>query len=146
MLPETHFSRMASLKPRVGDGVWPVLDGSNPESGLTRRLKSLCEDVLAPGPVSRQNVSMQVTVEIPDDLAPSLAPGQDPSRAVLQTLGLEAYRLRRITGYQLRTLLGLPSRWDLHALLNERQIDMYTVEDFEQDLATIEEFRKKRKA
>jgi hypothetical protein len=60
--------------------------------------------------------------------------------------GLEAYRLHRITGSQFRTLLGLPSRWDLHALLNERQIDMYTVEDFEQDLKTIEEFRKKRKA
>ena len=44
------------------------------------------------------------------------------------------------------TLLGLPSRWDLHALLNERHIDMYTVEDFEQDLDTIDEFGKKRKA
>jgi hypothetical protein len=89
---------------------------------------------------------LQITVEIPDDLAPTLAPGLDPSRAVLEALGLEAYRLRRITGYQLRTLLGLPSRWDLHALLNERHIDMYTVEDFEQDLDTIDEFRKKRKA
>jgi hypothetical protein len=87
---------------------------------------------------------MQITVEIPDDLAPNLTPGQDPSRAVLEAVGLEAYRLRRITGYQLRCLLGLPSRWDLHGLLNERQIDMYTVEDFEQDLAAIEEFRKKR--
>ena len=89
---------------------------------------------------------MQITVEIPDDLAPTLAPGLDPSRAVLEALGLEAYRLRRITGYQLRTLLGLPSRWDLHALLNERHIDMYTVEDFEQDWDTIDESRKKRKA
>lgn len=85
---------------------------------------------------------MQITVEIPDDLAPTLAPGLDPSRAVLEAVGLEAYRLRPITGYPLRTLLGLASRWDLHALLNERHIDMYTVKDFEQDLDTIDEFRK----
>jgi len=64
----------------------------------------------------------------------------------LGAVGLEAYRLRRITGYQLRSLLGLPSRWDLHSLLNERQIGMCTVEDFEQDWDTIDEFRKKRKA
>ena len=89
---------------------------------------------------------MQITVEIPDDLAPTLVPGLDPSHAVLEAVGLEAYRLRRIAGYQLGTLLGLPSRWDLHALLNERHIDMYTVEDFEQDWDTIDEFRKKRKA
>jgi hypothetical protein len=89
---------------------------------------------------------MQITLEIPDEIALSLAPGQDPARAALEALGLEAYRLRRISGYQLRTLLGLPSRWDLHALLKEHQIDMYTVEEFEQDLATIEELRKTRPA
>jgi len=89
---------------------------------------------------------MQVTLEIPDELIPSLAGDQNPARAALEALGLEAYRLRRITGHQLRTLLGLPSRWDLHALLKERQIDMYTAEDFEKDLATIEELRKKPKA
>jgi len=89
---------------------------------------------------------MHISIDIPDELAPSLAPGQDPARATLEALGLEAYRLRRISGFQLRTLLGLPSRWDLHALLKERQIDMYTIEDFEQDLGTIEEFRRERKA
>jgi hypothetical protein len=87
---------------------------------------------------------MRITLDVPDELAGSLAPGQDPSRAALEALGLEAYRQRRISGYQLRTLLGLPSRWDLHALLKEHQIDMYTVEDFEKDWTTIQEFRKKR--
>jgi hypothetical protein len=87
---------------------------------------------------------MRITLDLPDELAASLTPGQDPSRAALEALGLEAYRRRRISGYQLRTLLGLPSRWDLHALLKEHQIDMYTVEDFEKDWATIQEFRKKR--
>ena len=90
---------------------------------------------------------MQVTLDIPDELAPALIPeGQDSARAALEAWGLEAYRQRRLSGYQLRTLLGLPSRWDLHALLKEHRIAMYTLEDFEQDLATNEELRKKRQA
>jgi hypothetical protein len=89
---------------------------------------------------------MQVTIEIPDELAASLTPeGQDPARVALEAWALEAYRQRRLSGYQLRTLLGLPSRWDLHALLKEHQISMYTVEDLEQDLATIREFQEKQK-
>jgi hypothetical protein len=90
---------------------------------------------------------MQVTLDIPDELASALIPqGQDSARAALEAWGLEAYRQRRLSGYQLRTLLGLPSRWDLHALLKEHQISMYTLEDLEQDLATNEELRKKRQA
>jgi len=86
---------------------------------------------------------MQISVEIPDELAASLAPpGQDPSRAALEALGLEAYRQRRISAYQLRMLLGIPSRWDLDAFLKERRVESYTAEDFEHDLATLEEIRK----
>ena len=44
-----------------------------------------------------------------------------------------------MTGYQLRTLLGISSRYDLDALLKEHKIEKYTIEDFEHDLATIEE-------
>jgi hypothetical protein len=43
---------------------------------------------------------MQISIEIPDELAASLArSGQDPSRAALEALGLEAYRQRRISAY-----------------------------------------------
>jgi len=81
---------------------------------------------------------MQISVEIPDDLAATLAaPGQDPARALLEALGLEAYRQRRISAYQLRTLLGISSRWDLDAFLKEHQVESYTAEDFEHDLARI---------
>jgi hypothetical protein len=46
---------------------------------------------------------MPVTVEIPDEfLSPLTSPGQDPNRAALEALGLEAYRQRRNTEYQLR--------------------------------------------
>jgi hypothetical protein len=85
---------------------------------------------------------MHIVLDIPDELASSLAPGQDPSRAALEALGLQAFRERRLSEYQLRTLLGLPSRWDLHALFKERKVEMYTVEEFEKDLATNEELQR----
>ena len=90
---------------------------------------------------------MQITLEIPDELAATLAPpGQDPARAALEAFGLEVYRKRRISAYQLRLLLRIPSRWDLDAFLKERQVETYTVEDFEHDLATIRHIEEIRKA
>lgn len=62
-------------------------------------------------------------------------------RATLETWGLEAHSERRLSEYQLRTLLGLATPWDLHALFKERKVDMYTLEEFERDLATNQEFR-----
>jgi hypothetical protein len=89
---------------------------------------------------------MQITVSIPDELADGLIPpGQEPSRAVLEALALEAYRERRMTGYQLRTLLGIASRNDLDVFLQEHKIEKYTIDDFEQDIATIRELDDKRK-
>jgi hypothetical protein len=90
---------------------------------------------------------MHIVLDIPDELAASLiSPGQDPARVALEALGLEAFRERRLSEYQLRTLLGVPSRWDLHALFKERKVDMYTVEEFEKDLATNEEFQRNHPA
>jgi hypothetical protein len=88
---------------------------------------------------------MQITLDIPDDLAAALAPfGQDPGRAALEALALEAYRERRLTGYQLRTLLGIPSRYELDSFLKEHQAEKYTAEDFEHDLATIRQIEEMR--
>jgi len=89
---------------------------------------------------------MQITLEIPDDLALSLLrPGQDPARAALEALAIEAYRERRLTGYQLRSLLGIRSRYELDGFLKEHRIEKYTGDDFEQDLATIREYEQKQK-
>ena len=56
---------------------------------------------------------MQITLDIPDDLATTLAPGgQDPARAALEALALAAYRERRLTGYQLRTHLATTRKID----------------------------------
>ena len=90
---------------------------------------------------------MQITVTLPDDLAAPLLPdGQDPARTALEALALEAYRQRRITGYQLRTLLGIPSRYELDGFLKQHEVYDYTIEDLDQDLATIQNLNEKRKA
>jgi hypothetical protein len=89
---------------------------------------------------------MRISLEIPDELAPALiAEGQDPSRAALAAWGLEAYRQRRLSAYQLRTLLGIPSRWDLDGFLKEHRVETYTIEELQQDLATIREHRQQHK-
>jgi hypothetical protein len=88
---------------------------------------------------------VQITVTVPDDLA-LLLPGQEPARAALEALALEAYRQRRITGYQFRTLLGIPSRYELDGFLKQHEVYDYTIEDFDRDLATIRKLNEKRKA
>ena len=90
---------------------------------------------------------MQITISIPDEfVTPLIRAGQEPSRAALEALAVEAYRERRITGYQLRTLLGMSSRFELDALLKDHKVEKYTIEDFEHDLATIRELDRKPKA
>lgn len=87
---------------------------------------------------------MQITVEIPDELAAVLGPGGDLPRAALEAIAVEAYRQRRISGYQLRTLLNIPSRYELDGFLKEHKVYDYTIEDFEKDLATIRSMEKLR--
>jgi Uncharacterised protein family (UPF0175) len=71
-------------------------------------------------------------------LAASLTPpGQESARAALEAWGLEAYRGRRLTAYQLRLLLGIPSRWEMDAFLKEHAVYDYSLEEFESDLDTV---------
>ena len=73
-------------------------------------------------------------------MAATLTPrGQDPSRAALEALALEASHERRLSGYQIRSLPGIPSRYEFDAFLKAHRVEKYTAEDFEHDLATIRE-------
>ena len=82
---------------------------------------------------------MQVTVTVPDDLAAALKlTDHNPAGAALQAMALEAFRQRRITAYQLRTLLGIPSRFELDALLKDHAIETYTAEDIEHEVNDLE--------
>lgn len=78
---------------------------------------------------------MQFTVELPDDLAQQMIPaGQDPSRAALEDMAVEAFRAHRLTEHQLATLLGL-DRYALDGFLKQRKVWLeYTMEDLREEL------------
>jgi predicted HTH domain antitoxin len=69
---------------------------------------------------------MQITVELPDDLAQQLIPaGQNPERAVLENVALEAFRAHRLSEHQLAQLLGM-DRYQLDGFLKERASGLTT--------------------
>jgi predicted HTH domain antitoxin len=71
--------------------------------------------------------------------------GQDLSRAALEALAIDAYRTRRISGYQLCQLLGIPSRYELDGFLKHYGVPLeYTTEDFEREGATSARLWQKR--
>ena len=79
-------------------------------------------------------LAITIKMEIPEDLAAVLsAGGRDLSRAAIEALAVEEYRLRRISDAQLRRLLGI-SRWQADALLKAHGVWLdYTVEDFRRE-------------
>ena len=83
---------------------------------------------------------MEVTIQIPDDIASSLAEGGgDLSRRALEGFALEELRAGRITEPQLRKMLGL-ARIELDGFLKSHGIyQKYTLEDFEQERQALRE-------
>ncbi len=80
---------------------------------------------------------MQVTFDIPDSLAGQIiATGKDPSQAALEALAVEGYRTQRLSEAEVRRMLGYETRMQVHALLNEHDVDLhYTAEHLQQDIA-----------
>ena len=85
---------------------------------------------------------MTITVEIPDELARQIIPeGLDPARHALEHLAVEAYRAHRLTGAQLRRLLGIGSRYELDGFLKSRGVWLeYTLDDFRREGETTAPF------
>ena len=77
---------------------------------------------------------MQITVELPDDIAQHADPGRD----ALERLAIEGYRSEKLTHYQASQLLGM-MRFEFDAFLKARGIydHSYSIEDLAQDLATL---------
>jgi predicted HTH domain antitoxin len=73
---------------------------------------------------------MEITVQLPDDLAQRPNPG----REALEALVIEGYRSSKLSHYQASQLLGL-SRFQFDGFLKQRNIyeHAYSVEDLEQD-------------
>ncbi|HWE83786.1 MAG TPA: UPF0175 family protein [Terracidiphilus sp.] len=96
---------------------------------------------------------MQVTVDIPDELARRLSEsGEDLSRAALEALALEAlalegYRSERLTESQVREFLGFETRMQVHAFLKAHNCYLhYSIEDLEHDRQTAERLRAVRRS
>ena len=83
---------------------------------------------------------MQITIELPEDIAVGLE-SKDLPRAALESLALEAYRSRALTAAQLRRLLVFETRMQVDAFLKEHEVYDLTVADFEQDRETLREIR-----
>ncbi len=83
---------------------------------------------------------MNVTVEIPDDIAPRLmAGGHDLSREALEMIAAEAYKQDRITKPELRRLLGIETSYQLDGFLKAHDIWIeYTMEDAERERRSLD--------
>lgn len=90
---------------------------------------------------------MQVTVDIPDDFVPLIAPGQtDAGRKLLEDTVAQAYRERRLTMEQVRQILGFATRMEVDPFLQKYEIYDYTVEDLKEDMAALDALLGPRKA
>ena len=66
---------------------------------------------------------MQITIELPEEIAVGLeSKWKDLPRAALESLALEAYRLRALTAAQLRRLLGYETRMQVDDFLKQHDI------------------------
>ena len=79
---------------------------------------------------------MRVTIQLPDDISAALEEQwDDVPRRSLEAIAVEAYRTGALTESQVRRLLGLDSRFEVHALLKEHHVPLqYTSADLEDDL------------
>jgi len=83
---------------------------------------------------------MNLTVEIPDNLARSLnAAGGDLPRRVLEALALEEYRADRLSKEALSQVLGIATSYQLDGFLKEHGVWIeYDDEDIARERATLE--------
>ncbi len=79
---------------------------------------------------------MELTVQIPDDLASRMSPsGGDLSRRALEALALEEFKGGHITKPEVRRLLGFGSRYEFDEFLKAHDVyEDYTLQDPEREL------------
>ena len=84
---------------------------------------------------------MQVTVDLPDDILRALeGRWPDLTRQALEAIAVEGYRTGALSENQVRRLLGLQSRFEVHTLLKEHRVALrYSVSDLEDDIAAHRE-------
>jgi hypothetical protein len=81
--------------------------------------------------------TMEVTIQVPDDIASRWQTQGDIPRDILEGVALAAYRKRIIGESRLQQWLGFETRFEVHAFLKERGVPFhYTLEDLERDRQT----------
>jgi predicted HTH domain antitoxin len=85
---------------------------------------------------------MQVTIDIPEDVAKGLqAKWSDVERGALECVAIEGYRSGALTTEQVRRMLGYGTRMQVDELLKKAGVYLeYTDEDFAQDIETNRRF------
>jgi hypothetical protein len=81
---------------------------------------------------------MVVTLDLPDDIAESLAAHGDLSRRALEGFALEEYKTGRLSQARLRRLLGFETRYELDGFLKAHGVMIdYPIEEFEREMETL---------
>lgn len=75
---------------------------------------------------------MEVTINIPDDLAIRLSVGGDLTRRTLEALALEGYREQSLTVYQVSQMLGL-SRIETEDFLGHHHVPLSAISEADPD-------------
>jgi hypothetical protein len=91
---------------------------------------------------------MQITLELPDDVAQGLErQAENLPRALLESFALEGYRSGKLTEEQVRRILGYGTRMQVHGFLKEHDVYLnYSSEDLEQDMETLRQLRQREQA
>ncbi|MBW4473181.1 MAG: UPF0175 family protein [Stenomitos rutilans HA7619-LM2] len=86
---------------------------------------------------------MQVTIDIPDDVAQRLDLGGGTlSRRLLEVIIADAYRCGKVSTAEVRQILQLPSRLETHAFLRQMGVYLnYDEAELDRDLQTLKAFR-----
>jgi predicted HTH domain antitoxin len=82
---------------------------------------------------------MQITIELPDDIANQLQlQPVNISRRILELIAADNYRQGRIAAAQVRRMLNFSSRWETYEFLKREKAYLpYTEDDLEQDAQAI---------
>jgi len=123
--------------------VWPA---KSPTAAARTRLTQETDDLaMAIGRIrsdrrhlicAKMGVTMKVTIDLPEDVSTALGGRwDDVPRRSLETIAVEGYRIGALTETQVRRLLQLETRFQVHALLKEHRVPLrYTEVDLEDDL------------
>ena len=84
---------------------------------------------------------MKVTIELPEDIPAALeVQWNNVPRRSLEAIAVEGYRTGALTEAQVRRLLELDTRFQVHALLKEHRVPLrYSEADLEDDLSAHRE-------